>query len=127
VTALSLTACVLLIALWVRSYWRLDTVEVYRGYTILSMRGRLFTDGRFVQIVALDITRDLTFFPGTSTPISGGIATLTHPRVGLPIWLFILLAAMPAATVWLRPRFSLRTLLIATTLVAVMLGLMVAT
>jgi hypothetical protein len=45
-----------------------------------------------------------------------------------PYWFLILLTAAIAAAPWLRwpKRFSLRTLLIATTLVAVVLGLIVA-
>jgi hypothetical protein len=42
-----------------------------------------------------------------------------------PHWFAMLTALAIAATPWLRWRFSLRTLLIATTLVAVVLGLIV--
>ncbi len=44
VTGLSLTACVLLIALWVRSYWRLDIVEKLIGLQavqVSSVIGRI--------------------------------------------------------------------------------------
>jgi hypothetical protein len=43
-----------------------------------------------------------------------------------PYWFYVSLATIAAALPWLRWRFSLRTLLIATTLVAVALGLAVA-
>jgi hypothetical protein len=45
----------------------------------------------------------------------------------IPQWLLVLSVLLLAAAPWLRcsARFSLRTLLIATTLVAVVLGLMV--
>jgi hypothetical protein len=43
-----------------------------------------------------------------------------------PIWLLVLLVAAIGTAPWLPYRFSLRTLLIATTLVAVVLGVIVA-
>jgi hypothetical protein len=45
--------------------------------------------------------------------------------VTLPYWLLVGLSAVATAGPWFRCRFSLRTLLIATTLVAVLLGLAV--
>jgi hypothetical protein len=51
--------------------------------------------------------------------------TPTISYVGAPYWFLTIVAASLAAILWIRPskRFSLRTLLIATTLVAVALGL----
>jgi hypothetical protein len=49
--------------------------------------------------------------------IGGGIA--------LPYWLLVITFAATTTLPWLRWRFSLRTLLIATTLVAIVLGLVV--
>jgi hypothetical protein len=46
--------------------------------------------------------------------------------VRLPHSLLLLFAAMGAMTPWIRWRFILRTLLIATTLIAVALGIAVA-
>jgi hypothetical protein len=43
----------------------------------------------------------------------------------IPVWFAILTTATLASAPWLRWRFSLRTLLIATTLVAVVLSLIV--
>jgi hypothetical protein len=45
--------------------------------------------------------------------------------IGLPHWLAILIIGAVAAVPWLRWQFSLRTLLITTTLVAVVLGIAV--
>ena len=45
--------------------------------------------------------------------------------VTVPTWLLVSLFAAFAALPWLRWRFSLRTLLIATTLIAVVLGIIV--
>jgi hypothetical protein len=44
----------------------------------------------------------------------------------MPYWFLVALSAALAATPWLRPRFSLHTLLIATALVAMLLGVIVA-
>lgn len=46
-------------------------------------------------------------------------------RRAVPHWLLLLLAATISAMPWIKWRFSLRTLLIATTLVAVGLGIVV--
>jgi hypothetical protein len=42
VTALGLTACVLLVALWVRSYWWVDAVYVAQTYSAGSMQGDMY-------------------------------------------------------------------------------------
>jgi hypothetical protein len=42
VTALSLTACVLLVALWVRSYWWVDAVYVAQTYSAGCMQGNMY-------------------------------------------------------------------------------------
>jgi hypothetical protein len=46
-------------------------------------------------------------------------------RLRLPYWCLILISVAFAAVPWIHWRFSLRTLLIATTLIAVVLGLIV--
>jgi hypothetical protein len=43
VTAVSLTACVLLIALWVRSYWRADSMPIS---ALVHIHGIRSTEGR---------------------------------------------------------------------------------
>jgi hypothetical protein len=55
---------------------------------------------------------------GINPPLTVDYATVPH-------WFLLMLAAGLAAAPWLRYRFSLRTLLIATTLVAVVLSLAV--
>src|SRR5687767_9446711 len=62
VTALSLMACVLLIALWVRSYWWYDSIvaQVSRtsGLGVTSMEGRIFlkyTEGWDTQITTWQV------------------------------------------------------------------------
>jgi hypothetical protein len=129
--------CVLLIVLWVRSYWRhdcighLDTsliathigsnwgVVYYRqadwkldaGAThSLSHRWRYI----LLHAVAHDEKRwvYLTNSPGIF-------------YVGIPHWFLVMPGVALAGVPWFLGRFSLRTLLIATTLVAVVLGLIV--
>jgi hypothetical protein len=131
-------ACVLLIALWVRSYSWVDELEgsiVGRGVAALSAQGKF----------RLDLYSPPYRLPGMwhSEPIQqrmtvglntseGGTVfrtklihfSITTKRVFL--WSYHLLPtfvmAILAGTPWLPWRFSLRTLLIATTLVAVVLG-----
>ena len=47
-------------------------------------------------------------------------------NIAVPHWFLVLISALLAVAPWARRRFSLQTLLIATTLVAVLLGAMVA-
>jgi len=128
VSALSLTACVLLIVLWVRSYYRLDTMMGWPGHTVSTIRGRMFVDARFLRVESSGAHSVFWFFAGTSIPIDEGAAALTAQTAGTPIWLLILVAATLGAVSWARfsKRFSLRTLLIAMTLVAVGLAFVVA-
>ena len=117
-------ACVLLIALWIRSYWSLD---VYKSY------------GHEIQIAVGRVLIDETWVPSTEPPSTTSEATGPHSfrittvqtlvpagtGLRVPFWLptmvFVIFGAIP----WFPWRFSLRTLLIATMLVAVVLGLIV--
>jgi hypothetical protein len=142
-------ACVLLIALWVRSYWHADQIYGHTAPTKVlhfgSMGGQLtfryikhyngsgivknwMPDGEPVS----DITkrRDQSFPNGQDDLL----IYRYHSRFNfgwlqdgfyIPHWTLALLAGLLAPIPWLRYRFSLRTLLIATTLVAVALGLIV--
>ena len=144
-SATCLIACVLLIALWVRSYSFLDFCEmnVAHGKTlhIQSVNGRLLLFG-------LSFNRGSkvgSFSVGTCAPsplynecavtgaaIPGGGVSInvmgTGGGIKIPIWIPVSLAMALASLPWfpwLRWRYSVRTLLIATTLVAVVLGLIV--
>jgi phosphotransferase system glucose/maltose/N-acetylglucosamine-specific IIC component len=124
VTALSLTTCVLLCALWVRSYYRLDTMMAWPSHTVSSIRGRIFIDARFIHVESSGAQNVFWFYAGTSIPIDDG-AAFKSQTAGTPIWLLALVAATLAAVSCARfsKRYSLRTLLIAITLVAVGLGI----
>ena len=63
--------------------------------------------------------------PGVVTIWNPGVMFLKGSGVMVPDWFLILVVAALSAAPWIPGRFSLRTLLIATTLIAVVLGLVV--
>ena len=153
VTALSLTACLLLVVLWVRSYWWCDILEKHTASQLLqvdSQRGRLsFWQFNPVTLKmspkdtkdllgAVAIDRFYSFCPvanGPRRPYWHQVSMLGVGRFGgeldrvmfVPHWLLVLILAACTAVPWVQwsKRFSLRTMLIATTLVAVVLGFVV--
>ncbi len=145
-SATCLIACVLLIVLWVRSYWGNDSIAItqstanYFGLVTMrtdtqidSGRGRiggvwngasgLLTPSAWIishEPLADDFESDGFGFEFMNSPI-GRIFSVPH-------WFLILMSTTLAAAPWLpwwSNRFGLRTLLITTTLVAVLLGLIV--
>ncbi len=134
-SATCLIACVLLIALCVRSFRQQETVygdiASYRVVAASHRDSFLFVAysippgfqpavWRYKQETPIYFSQRITWF---NFAIRTNPATLAFPQ-----WLLILLAATSAAAPWIRwsKQFSLRTLLIATTLVAVVLGWIVA-
>jgi hypothetical protein len=128
--------CLLLTALWVRSYLRWDVVcqDKWAAFiAVSSSRG-------YVQLVAADnplqsqaqgwtISRRplLIRFPRFKT--NTGFAWSATPNamsLTVPHWLLVLCCLLLSTTPWIHWRFSLRTLLIATALVAGVLGLLMA-
>ena len=65
--------------------------------------------------------------PGVEVALTRRPPRSIEPRLSLncPFRMLTNLAAAGAISLWSRPRFSLRTMLIATTLVAIVLGLAV--
>ena len=137
VTALGLTACVLLVALWVRSYWWADgvgrTAQTSRNTTVVSVGsnyGRVVL-GRHVDpewVVPPEMINRWGYLSDKARPVQRRFdwkASSREIRIEFPTWLAALLAASLAVAPWIRWRFGLRTLLIATTLVAVGLGAIV--
>jgi hypothetical protein len=123
--------CLLLIALWVRSYWRHDVI--LRTYSQTQIIGAASVSGNlFLQRANLD--------PGISSPgwhyqqmpvelPYEGFKWESSPAywlVGVPIWFAIVLGLAGSSLPWLQWHFSLRTLLIGMTVVAVALGLIFA-
>jgi hypothetical protein len=120
---------VLLIVLWVRSLRKFDVLNVWPPNSIVSMRGRLLVGEKFTvdeARVSVDsiLESQLAGHPIEIWTVSDGVLIRSGTGTAVPIGLLVLLPAMLTAVPWLRCRqFSLRTLLIATTLLAVVLGL----
>jgi hypothetical protein len=130
VTALSLTVCVLLIALWVRSYRGLD--EIGGSINTIGVINVASQDGHVLFLRMKDVTHKVPWFLETGSKSFIMSATIAKQSWGLeqgtlivPHWFLVLLSAALAACPWIPRRFSLRTLQIATTLVAVGLGIIV--
>ena len=143
-SAVFLIACVLMIALWVRSY---HTKDDFRGTTknhvlnIQSIRGDLgigLWAWRFKPIPwhlsswQVDESFEQLWPPVKNKPPLSliGIRWQRFPNdmamVVFQFWALALVFAALAAAPWIKWRFSLRTLLIVTTLIAVALWLMAA-
>ena len=126
VTALSLTACVLLIALWVRSYWWVDAAYIAQTYSAGSMQGDIYVmPGIYNSTPARILVHDIGPIRTRSIRNADGKTVWKIDGQVVPIWILVVSSAALAVLPWLRWRFSLRTLLIATTLVAVGLGVIV--
>ena len=134
--------CLLLIALWVRSYHNPDVgpffSHTWRDVAWGSQPGLVAfytpampTDAYYRALLGLDVT-------GASPPIPRsrqfqllGIhliwSSWSNWRLWVPFWFLTLLPGALAGAPWIKwfRRFSLRTLLISMTLVAVGLGLAV--
>src|SRR6476659_8694975 len=134
-------AAALLIAVWVRSYWnyyaityidsRFGAVSLffYRGSSGLEIN-HLSTPPatQLWDVKSIPFSKDLPLLPGNK--IVDGMQLRSYrgshfTGVVFPIPLLALIAAALAAVPQLSYRFSLRTLLIVTTFVAAVLGLVV--
>jgi hypothetical protein len=133
-------ACVLLIVLWVRSYWRIDYICIplnhnqgMFGNLMLGMMGVGTTAHPEQQIITSELNVEHVKFAAdrfrSLYPYGfGASSTAKSTFVVFPFWLAVVCSAAFAVAPWYRLipyRFTLRTLLIATTLVAVVLGLIV--
>jgi hypothetical protein len=136
-----LIASMLLIALWVRSYWWVDgfgvplTSKYYFGAA--SSPGCIgFAFHPMGQLPSSQIKHFQSFqteewlenfWRGKYPNISRVWGQFYFERYSYmaPDWFVLMVLATLATAPWLHWRFSLRTLLIATTLVAVVLGLIV--
>jgi hypothetical protein len=136
VTVLSLMACVMLIVLWVRSYQTLNNVSghlpMINAIACTSAYGRVV-----VGIRNAPSPQDLNFHSAVLDDSSFG-GRPKEPRtwfyfqrkafrssLQVPHGFLVFLTLTVAATSWLPLHFSLRTLLIAMTLAALVLGLVV--
>jgi hypothetical protein len=134
--------CLLLIALWVRSYWYLDefTELISRNHAVsfMSVKGKFaYYLDELVPAVPLAIQpRGLERYPVSSGYarsqfeeypswefINEGLVLWT---LRVPHWALVAACATFAAIPWVPRRFSLRTLLIAITLIGSILGTIIA-
>jgi len=131
-------ACVLLIVLWVRSYqWEESAsgpLPGASGFILDSIPSRLeiqLWDGHLSWEVIRYSQESLKARHIERSPFRGtGFGFYSRPHyciIHIPYWFLSISTAILTAVPWLRysKRFRLRTLLIATTLVAVVLGLAV--
>jgi hypothetical protein len=141
--------CLLLIVLWVRSYGSIGSLKT-RYYLlevfVSTYRGLVITDVNFNQtsdsanipnvewvIGSFPMTEKFTYYLANKQNVRSFLGFRWNSdqsiyEVSLPFWFLVLLISTLGAIPWIRYfkwRFSLRTLLIATTLVAVALGLAV--
>jgi hypothetical protein len=118
ITALSLTACVLFVALWVRSYRSGD--RIYPKGSDFNV-GFVSNHGRIV----IHRFANPSFLPFDYPPGPGEWEFIVSHRLLVTVTGIIAAVGAVVAVPWLPwpHRFSLRTLLIATTLVAVALGI----
>jgi hypothetical protein len=133
VSATCLIVSVLLISIWVRSYWWHDQIssgETPAGWQIDSVPGHFQIERMLSSTYPY---WEFNSYPvrtadSTDTPLLPDITLSSYPDyldVGSPYWFALLFAAVVgilAAWPWLRWRFSVRMLFIAMTLMAAPLG-----
>ena len=138
-SATCLIACVLLIVLWARSYrWTctLTSFDAGADSSLFVERGNI--GAAYYRLPSWSLLHQLwnakPVMDGLDMPGRAGFYYGPHPSdhsytlLLLPFWFVVMLVAAVGTAPWLpwwSKRFSLRTLLIATTLVAVVLGLVV--
>jgi hypothetical protein len=130
---------VLLCVLWVRSYQKEDRasgrisstgVRLYssRGW-LVCFRNSMPGAGPYDWDIDLGTEHWLSPSDGRlqfSMALGKFLGPAAASHISIPHWLAIVVATSTGLASWLHWRFSLRTLLIATTLVAVGLGLIVS-
>jgi hypothetical protein len=123
--------------MWMRSNWRMDELWVplplklgiglisYDNIASISLEDRGSTPPiAYLHSNSQDVNKHANLRPKTFM----GFTLVREPSVtygSMPYWFVIAVTTVTAAAPWARDRFSLRTLFIATTLVAVVLGVIV--
>jgi hypothetical protein len=148
-------ACVLLVVLWVRSYWWCDSTSapmLGRSLSAISVKQHIIFSSinaqRLTNLRRLGWNSHWSFNSSkTASDYSGKTQSEVIKQIGLPPfpgfeyrpligggfravlphWFFVLIFLLLGIATWFPWRFSLRTLLIATTLVAITLGIIIAT
>ncbi len=131
-------ATVLLVVLWVRSYWRYDWISRQLAFdhnlNFASHSGELSLQ-KGIEYGSNIRRKPGSYLYGSDDFIETRQRTFPlrfeftrdydYPTIVVPNWFVASLVAAAATVPWIRWRFGLRTLLIATTLVAVILGTIV--
>jgi hypothetical protein len=135
--------CLLLIVLWVRSYTLQETISTKSrargkgGIAVSTLRGSLFINQERFYLTIDDPAEAAALGPiyHSRKPLAGGrVFISSQPDIGyeprgkgtkLPIWLVVAAVVVVAAIPWFpwSTRFSVRTLFIVVTLVAMAVGL----
>jgi hypothetical protein len=125
--------CVLLVVLWVRSYWSTDFINFGQRRTVASQDGiirtlKVYLSGDQPKQFIITLDSRMGYF-GQSDKYEllglGYSPDRRWPQITVPYWFPVIVFGFVAAIPWLPWKFSLRTLLIATALFAVVLGVMV--
>ena len=129
-SATCVLVAVLLCALWVRSYWRGDALTYWgwRYADVSSSSGYVGFTQRPNYNFNLSPRWKYRNFPARDTHHFQWVWESDFIGIRVPMWLLVIPFSTVAAISWVyKPawRFSLRTLLLATTLVALGLGLFV--
>ena len=126
-SVLSAIAGLLVVGLWERSYSQPVMAPKLGGHTIAVVRGQLQVDKKLVRS-SRHIVDTVNFQLDDGTQRFGveGPTQVREAGLTVPLLIVLLLPTAGLVAPWLSiKQFSLRTLLIATTLVAVVLGLIV--
>src|SRR3954447_11081309 len=139
-------ACVLLVVFWVRSYWWRDMVfarnpdvgSTYAASLQGKLRVSLFREHRnsptdfsrwganSAPAEEMAISLEKSPMPKRRCALGFELMNYWNPfAFAIPSWFLVPASLLAAVLPWISWRFTLRSLLIATTLVAVVLGLIV--
>ena len=138
-SALCGIACLLLIVLWVRTKYAIDSFDgplsKSASFHVMSRHGGIGLLLREANVAWSYDKYPVDRFARSEIELQIGYKTalgfvqyMKSPsvfRIRVPYWSLVSLSAVFASLPWLRWRFSLRTLLIATTLAALLLGAVV--
>jgi hypothetical protein len=138
ISSLTFTACILLTVLWVRSYWRLDGIVHDRGRHVVAIvtepGGIVFEQDSYASGEIVDrwhlISERLPAVVPKPALRRPAFTWQNHPdwtAVYLPYPCLVLFTGAIATISWIHwsRTFSLRTLLLITSFVAIALGLIV--
>lgn len=142
--------CLLLVALWMRSYWRCDILENTNNSEVIHLESRkgfliyqvlhpnfkrtfpaplrvaILNDpslGRFFSSYPYPVAESYRFPVANALSGFGSFRSGSTTIMFAPHWFAVSLLATFAAMPWFRWRFSLRTMLIAMTLIAALLSI----